>query len=76
MVVDEVSCCSVHGGVGDTALESLTAPRPLRPQRGLSGTSRVGSVSASGEALRRRPLVLVEVTILSLSLGFRPRRAG
>lgn len=60
---------------GDTVLVSLADPRPLRP-RSLSGTSRgvVGSGSVSGEAPRSRPLVLVEVT--TLSLGFRPRREG
>lgn len=69
---------SVRDGVVDTVLVSLAAPRPLRPKRSLSGTSLgvVASGSVSGEAPRSRPLVLVEVAILSLSLGLRPRRAG
>lgn len=60
----------------DTEAVSLAAPRPLRPKRDLSGTSLkvTGSGSVSGEAPRSRPLVLVEVTVLSL--GLRPRRAG
>lgn len=72
----EVLLWSVRDGVLDTAAMSLAAPRPLRPQRSLSGTSlRVGgSGSVSGEAPRSLPLVLVEVTLLSL--GLRPRRAG
>lgn len=62
----------------ETMLVSLAAPLPLRPKRGFSGTSLgiAGSGSVSGEAPRSRPLILVEVTILSLSLGFRPRLAG
>lgn len=69
---EEVLGCD---GVVDTALVSLAAPRPLRP-RSLSGTSLgvAGSGSVSGEAPRSRPLVLVEVTVLSL--GLRPRREG
>lgn len=62
----------------DILLLSLAAPLPLSPKRSLSGTSLgvVGSGSVSGEAPRRRPLILVEVTILFLSLGLRPRLAG
>lgn len=74
---EKVLCWSVKGGVVDIVL-SLAAPLPLSPKRSLSGTSLgvVGSGSVSGEAPRRRPLILVEVTILLLSLGLRPRLAG
>ena len=56
--------------------ESLEGGRPLRPRRGLSGTSRGGGGlgSGSGDAPRSLPLILVEVALLSL--GLRPRRAG
>lgn len=75
---EELLWCSERDGVPDPAPASLAAPRPLRPKRSLSGTSlgAAGSASASGEAPRNRPLVLVEATTLSLSLGLRPRRAG
>lgn len=75
---EELLCCSERDGVVDPALVSLAAPRPLRPKRSLSGTSLgvIGSGSVSGEAPRSRPLILVEVTTFSLSLGLRPRRAG
>lgn len=75
---EEVFWWSIRDGLGDIVPVSLAAPRPLRPKRSLSGTSLgfVGSGSVSGEAPRSRPLVLVEVKILSLSLGLRPRRAG
>lgn len=75
---EELLWCSERGWVADPAPVSLAAPRPLRPKRSLSGTSLgvAASTSASGEAPRSRPLVLVEATTLSLSLGLRPRRAG
>lgn len=73
---DDVLWWSVRDGIVDAEPVSLAAPRPLRPERDLSGTSLgvVGSGSVSGEAPRSRPLVLVEVAVLSL--GLRPRRAG
>lgn len=69
---------SVQEGLVEIVLLSLAAPLPRSPKRSLSGTSLgvVGSGSVSGEAPRRRPLILVEVTILFLSLGLRPRLAG
>lgn len=75
---EEFLCCSVWNWVVETLLLSLAAPLPLSPKRSLSGTSLgvVGSGSFSGEAPRRRPLILVEVTTLFLSLGLRPRLAG
>lgn len=75
---EEVLCWSVQNWVVEIPLLSLAAPLPLSPKRSLSGTSLgvLGSGSVSGEAPRRRPLILVEVTILFLSLGFRPRLAG
>lgn len=75
---EELLWCSERDEAADPAPVSLAAPRPLRPKRSLSGTSRgaAASTSASGEAPRSRPLVLVEATTLSLSLGLRPRRAG
>ena len=56
------------------AAESLEGGRPLRPERGISRGGGGGLGSGSGDAPRSRPLVLVEVALLSL--GFRPRRAG